>query len=383
MVYDVIICGAGPAGASAALEAGKAGLKCIIIDKARFPRHKTCGGGLVARTEKLLPFNIDEVVEQSFHEVNINFPAYNCSYKVKKNYPLIRTVSRETFDHYLLQKCLNTYNIAFWEEAEMESIIFNNPLEIKTSKGNAKARFLIAADGANSKALRLCGLRQQATIAPAIETEISYDNLEMAGNAELRFDLGIPSKGYAWVFPKRDKVSVGAGRFFLVKKKINLKEELHKYFSHCGIRIKNKNHLQIRGSVIPISNGSATLYHKNILFTGDSAGLADPITAEGISSALLSGKAATGAVIQSDFDPQKTAVRYTKFISKNILNYTRSASRLAWFLYNNKWPASWTIKKRGDYLSNKLADVFYGDKQLPGNLFFFIKSALRAAFNKD
>lgn len=382
MVYDLIICGAGPAGINAASHAGSAGLKTLLFDKARFPRQKICGGGLVSRAEDFLLFNVDAVIEKTFKEIEINFPHYNYSYTLKKDVPLIKTVSRETFDKYVLDQCLNRVQFDFNEETTLKEIAFSNPLVITTSKGKFRTRFLIAADGANSKVLKICKLKHSAYRAPAVECEIQFDDIRTEEIQNLRFDLGFPSKGYSWIFPKSDKISLGAGRFYPTKEKINLKGLLIDYIDHCGIKLKRNKAPEIHGGVIPITRGMTNLYHQNILFTGDSAGLADPITAEGLSSAMLSGKAATEAVIQSDFDPDKTALNYHKYISRNILKYNRSASRLAWFLYNNKWPASWAVQNRAAYLSDKLADVFLGNHKLPGNLFFFINSAIRAAFKK-
>ncbi|MCX5918838.1 MAG: FAD-dependent oxidoreductase, partial [Deltaproteobacteria bacterium] len=53
---DVVVVGAGPAGSMLAYHLAKAGLDVVLLDKARFPRGKTCGGGVNVRTQKLIPF---------------------------------------------------------------------------------------------------------------------------------------------------------------------------------------------------------------------------------------------------------------------------------------------------------------------------------------
>ena len=63
--FDCIVVGAGPAGSTAARELASAGARVLIVDRAEFPRYKACGGGIPLRTEKLLPFPIDSVVEDS------------------------------------------------------------------------------------------------------------------------------------------------------------------------------------------------------------------------------------------------------------------------------------------------------------------------------
>ena len=52
-LYDVVVVGAGPAGSSAARSAAEAGLSVLILDQSRFPRYKTCGGGLMGLTARL------------------------------------------------------------------------------------------------------------------------------------------------------------------------------------------------------------------------------------------------------------------------------------------------------------------------------------------
>src|SRR5438094_1293813 len=51
---DVVVVGAGPAGTAAAITAAARGLRAVCVDKARFPRDKTCGDGLTANALRLL-----------------------------------------------------------------------------------------------------------------------------------------------------------------------------------------------------------------------------------------------------------------------------------------------------------------------------------------
>jgi|GEM_PF-2781779 len=62
-VYDVVAAGGGPAGASAALELAKGGARVAVLEKASPPRQKICAGGLLHRVKRMLPLDIDEVIE--------------------------------------------------------------------------------------------------------------------------------------------------------------------------------------------------------------------------------------------------------------------------------------------------------------------------------
>ena len=63
--FDVAIIGSGPAGASAAFELSMKGISTVIIEKEILPRYKTCGGGLVYRGRKAIPFDVSSVIDRS------------------------------------------------------------------------------------------------------------------------------------------------------------------------------------------------------------------------------------------------------------------------------------------------------------------------------
>ena len=69
MTYDVIIAGAGPAGSTAAKELASRGRNVLVLERARHPRRKVCGGCLSSRIDKLLGTRFHEVVERSVREV--------------------------------------------------------------------------------------------------------------------------------------------------------------------------------------------------------------------------------------------------------------------------------------------------------------------------
>ena len=64
MKVDVLVVGAGPAGSSTAIHLARAGARVLLVDKARFPRDKPCGGGLTGRALKRIPVDPSPVVER-------------------------------------------------------------------------------------------------------------------------------------------------------------------------------------------------------------------------------------------------------------------------------------------------------------------------------
>src|SRR5213078_742652 len=69
--YDAIVVGAGPAGSTTAYRLARAGARVCLIDRARFPRDKPCGGGLTLRAVKELPFSVAPVVEDTVDRLEL------------------------------------------------------------------------------------------------------------------------------------------------------------------------------------------------------------------------------------------------------------------------------------------------------------------------
>ena len=72
MKYDVIVIGAGPAGSTAARECAERGLSVLLLEKEEFPRDKPCGGGVTIRAAKLLPFDLQPVIDRSICGIHLS-----------------------------------------------------------------------------------------------------------------------------------------------------------------------------------------------------------------------------------------------------------------------------------------------------------------------
>ena len=101
--FDVVIVGSGPAGSSAALALAREGVRVGILEKESVPRYKTCGGGIVGRARRLLPFSIQEVVEQQCHTAELNLPQDGFHFTTVRSQPIVSMTMREDFDSFLLK----------------------------------------------------------------------------------------------------------------------------------------------------------------------------------------------------------------------------------------------------------------------------------------
>src|SRR5271157_4611070 len=102
-MYDVIIVGGGPAGSSAALFLATGGAKCLLIDRARFPRNKPCGGGITARAVEKFPF-LEGIMESGNYQGIMHYkkPEESISTIDKEGRPIGYFVRRTKFDNDLL-----------------------------------------------------------------------------------------------------------------------------------------------------------------------------------------------------------------------------------------------------------------------------------------
>src|SRR5438477_3902526 len=95
--HDVAVIGAGPAGSTAAYRLAAGGAGVLLVDKARFPRDKPCGGGVTLRAARLLPFSIDPVVEDVVDRFELRL-GYGSSFERAGDEPLCLMTQRRRLD---------------------------------------------------------------------------------------------------------------------------------------------------------------------------------------------------------------------------------------------------------------------------------------------
>src|ERR687886_848827 len=95
--FDAVVVGAGPAGSTAAHRLAAAGARVLLVDRARFPRDKPCGGGLTLRAARRLPVAVDPVVEDVVHTFELRL-GYRTSFERSGHAPLCLMTQRSRLD---------------------------------------------------------------------------------------------------------------------------------------------------------------------------------------------------------------------------------------------------------------------------------------------
>jgi geranylgeranyl reductase family protein len=357
-IYDVAIVGAGPAGAAAATLLALHGARVILLEKEQLPRYKTCGGGLIRRAEQLLGVDVSPVAERRLCVATMNFLESGLSYQTSRPFPLLTMTMRAELDRLLVTYAQKAGASLAAQTKALDLTRSPSALELRTSAGAIAARFVIGADGVHSTVARAGGWPAQRALAPALESEICVPDEDFARfSSRARFDFDIPQHGYAWVFPKRAHLSVGL--LTTARRDPNLPALLHRYLERVGLkRILDE---QRHGFFIPVAVRAQRLAADRILLVGDAAGLADPVTAEGLSHAVLSGQLAARALILSQFESGPAEAAYNQLLRQDLLPELKAAAILSTCLYKFPRGRRWLFQRYGQQFVDAMTGILTGE----------------------
>jgi geranylgeranyl reductase family protein len=355
---DVAIVGAGPAGATAALVLARAGVEVALLDRAPLPRDKTCGGGVVARALESLPSGVGIPVERRLGRVESRFADSGVAVTVERETPLVHMAMRAPLD-LALAEAARAAGAVLHDRCALERVrLAPDHVQLETSRGPLRARFLVAADGATGPTARAAGWTEPLASVPALDAEVEVPPPVLARFADrARFDLGTPAGGYGWIFPKADHLSVGVGVFTRGAARRRLRDELARYLHAVGLGEASVR--RVRGAPIPV-RPRRDAARGRVLLAGDAAGLADPLTGEGISLAILSGRLAAESLLAAGLDSRSAAQVYVASLHRSILRDLRIARGLAWVLYGRPALARRLVPRLGQLAGEALTEVVAG-----------------------
>ncbi len=350
--YDVCIVGGGPAGATAAYILAKSGFKTAVLDKSNFPRPKICGGGVTKRALQYLPFNTNGLDFNPIKELIFSEEDSKIELKVEREEPFIFLTNRSEFDYFLLRKALEKGAVLFEDFDVSEK---NGKVIKSKDKKEITAEVFIWADGANGYSNKK--RRQNFLFKPSVQAEIPSRLLKSnSTDLKTRFHFGFPANGYSWIFNKKEIVSIG----LTGGGKVNLKKGLKIFAERFGIEI---NSLNVKGYFVPLLKKNIIPFEKNGLFVGDALGIADPLTLEGISMAILSGKIAAESIVRSELRLTVMRKLYKEEIEKKIYKELKYSRFVANLVFQHPRLRTFLMRKYGSRLANKMVEVIWGNTQ--------------------
>lgn len=210
----VVIVGAGPAGSACAWRLASSGTRCLLLDKAVFPREKVCGGALSPHGASLLvskgmvsESELDTLSHATHRRMSFWDGSRRLSIHESYGEP-VRLVRRSTFDSFLLERAAS----AGAEVLTGVDVLSADPeTHFTTAEGERSFKWssLVCADGAKGPLRRLFGRKGRGR-GIGLEVHIPADEVRQLP-FELQIRFGVLPYGYGWVFPDREFVCVGAG----------------------------------------------------------------------------------------------------------------------------------------------------------------------------
>lgn len=299
--FDVVIVGGGPAGSATAWAMRDSGLKVAIVDKAIFPREKVCAGWITPIVLQILDIPPNDYARQhvlqpitAFRIGILGQPSIICRYDKVVSYGIRRC----EFDDFLLKRSgaeLKTDNPIYSIERSGSRWVLN---------GELMTDFLIGAGG------HFCPVRRtfiqkssdsrNVVTAQEVEFEVPQEkqhHLVVDGaTPELTFlpDLS----GYGWCFRKGNYLNIGVGQV----DGSNLRQTVSRFLS-----LIESNRLadiplprRMQGHAYRLASTDVEpVADEHVVLVGDAAGLAHPVSGEGIRPAIESGLRAGRAIVRA------------------------------------------------------------------------------------
>jgi geranylgeranyl reductase len=342
-LYDAIVVGGGPAGATAANDLAQAGRTVALLDRAG--RIKPCGGAIPPRAiadfaipdhQLVTKVSCARMVSPKDREVDMPIDG-----------GFVGMVDREHFDEWLRERAAHSGAIRVTGLFDRVSYQSDGTVQVhyrpvneggRTAPGLVlRAKTVIGADGAASGVARQCIPDAERTRYVAAYHEIiKSPDPERAGKfsgnrCDVWYQGDVSPDFYGWVFPHGETTSVGVGSAL---KGFSLRSATAVLRQRAGL--EGLTTIRREGAPIPMKPLRTWDDGRNVVLAGDAAGVVAPASGEGIYYAMAGGRIAANAVMESlvERDPRALALARKRFLSEHGRVFW-ILGMMQWFWYSN------------------------------------------------
>ncbi len=346
--FDVLIIGAGPAGSTLARSLGLSGanFKVGLVDRALFPRDKSCGDGIgpsavaIAKELGLAPLLKD------YQKIELMGVAKSGVLQLESQLPRIKgkapegyVIPRKQFDQCLLQAA-QAVGAELWQGYSFETASYDASQQkwlvtIKNDKETLQltTKLLVGADGAKSKVRRFLQVPDNNDQHTAIATRVYATTKKSCKRLLLDFELE-KYLGYSWIFPSKEGLlNIGVGLLLANyrKQRQNLKQLLHDYLASLSALDLEVDEASIYSHPLPLGSQLPPLAFQSAALVGDAGSMINPMTGEGIYYGMYAGKLLAETLVEGKArqrNLEKSLALYQQRFVKKFARHFKLCHRL-------------------------------------------------------
>ncbi len=312
--YDVIIVGAGPAGLRCAEILGQSDLSVLLLEKDKTFGNKVCAGGITRKDLAILDLP-DNLIEHKITHTAIHSRKRSNDTIVPD--PFVFTVNRNELGAWQREQ-LKTTAVEVLTNSKVRSIEKDHLIVNQNTKFGFK--YLVGSDGVNSIVRKHLQIPTEKLLIG-----IQYN---IPGKFEPKLEIFMDSKlfgsWYAWIFPHKNSIAVGAVCDPKMMSSKLLKDNFHLWINQKGLNISKAKY-----SSWPINYDFRGIRFENVFLAGEAAGLASGFTGEGIYQSLVSGETVANIILNKNHNSEEfdAMLKYNS-IQNKIMKFLSKAGPL-------------------------------------------------------
>ena len=341
---DLLVIGAGPAGAAVAIRAARGGARVVVFDKAPYGRDKVCGDGLTPRAIAALD-ELDINFDDAHHIVGLRMIANSTRRELDwpggGRFPDHGAVwPRRKLDAALIDAAAEAGAEIIWETEALPILEGDRVVGVEARSEKWLSPMTVVAAGAPGRVAKMLGTdRVQdepfGLASRAYVPSPRHDDKHLEACLTLKDEHGTAVPGYGWMFPAGDgTVNIGAGALSTMKgfKKLNLNKLLDSYRDMFRDEWDMGDYVERpRAWRLPMS--AQRRHGTGWVAIGDAAGLINPMNGEGIDYGLESGILAADLFLDN---PVTAPAHYDLEVARLFDGFLSTGRRFS-FLIGHPW----------------------------------------------